>query len=59
MAVACVVTVTAYHVDATDGEMGHVDGFVIDDETWAIRYIEVPTRNWLPGKKSAGLACLD
>jgi hypothetical protein len=43
--------VTGYHVDATDGEIGHVDGFVIDDETWAIRYVEVATRNWLPGKK--------
>jgi hypothetical protein len=43
--------VTGYHVDATDGEIGHVDGFVIDDENWAIRYIEVATRNWLPGKK--------
>ena len=43
--------VTGYHVQATDGEIGHLDGFVIDDETWAIRYIEVATRNWLPGKK--------
>jgi hypothetical protein len=43
--------ITGYHVDATDGEIGHIDGFVIDDETWAIRYLEVATRNWLPGKK--------
>jgi hypothetical protein len=43
--------VTGYHVEATDGEIGHVDGFVIDDEAWAIRYVEVATRNWLPGKK--------
>jgi hypothetical protein len=43
--------VTGYHVQATDGEIGHVDGFVIDDEAWAIRYLEVATRNWLPGKK--------
>jgi hypothetical protein len=43
--------VTGYHVGATDGEIGHVDGFVVDDEAWAIRYIEVATRNWLPGKK--------
>jgi hypothetical protein len=38
-------------VEATDGEIGHVSGFVIDDEAWAIRYVEVETRNWLPGKK--------
>lgn len=43
--------VTGYHVEATDGEIGHVDGFIVDDELWAIRYLEVATRNWLPGKK--------
>jgi hypothetical protein len=43
--------VAGYHVAAIDGEIGHVDGFVVDDEAWAIRYIEVATRNWLPGKK--------
>jgi hypothetical protein len=43
--------ITGYYVAATDGEIGHVDGFVIDDEAWAIRYVEVATRNWLPGKK--------
>jgi hypothetical protein len=43
--------VTGYHIEAADGEIGHVDGFVVDDEAWAIRYIEVATRNWLPGKK--------
>ena len=43
--------VTGYHIDAADGEIGHVDGFLVDDEAWAIRYIEVATRNWLPGKK--------
>jgi sporulation protein YlmC with PRC-barrel domain len=43
--------VNGYDVQATDGEIGHVDGFVIDDELWSIRYLEVATRNWLPGKK--------
>jgi hypothetical protein len=43
--------ITGYYVEATDGEIGHVEGFVIDDEAWAIRYVEVATRNWLPGKK--------
>jgi uncharacterized protein YrrD len=43
--------VTGYHIEAADGEIGHVDGFVFDDTTWAIRYIEVATRNWWPGKK--------
>jgi hypothetical protein len=43
--------VAGYSIDATDGEIGHLDGFIVDDETWAIRYIEVATRNWWPGKK--------
>ena len=43
--------VTGYHVEATDGEIGHLDGFVVDEDAWAIRYIEVATRNWRPGKK--------
>jgi len=43
--------VTGYYIEAADGEIGHVDGFVVDDEAWAIRYIEVATRNWWPGKK--------
>lgn len=36
---------------ASDGEIGHVDDFIIDDETWTIRYLVVDTRNWWPGKK--------
>ncbi len=42
--------VTGYHVEARDGEVGHVEDFLIDDETWAIRYIVIDTHNWLPGK---------
>jgi hypothetical protein len=43
--------VTGYHVSAADGEIGHVRDFIVDDETWAIRYLEVDTLNWWPGKK--------
>lgn len=43
--------VTGYSIEATDGAIGHVEGFLVDDAVWAIRYIEVATRNWLPGKK--------
>ena len=35
---------------ATDGPIGTVENFVFDDESWAIRYIVVDTRKWLPGK---------
>ena len=43
--------VSGHHVQASDGEIGHVEDFIIDDETWAIRYLIVGTRNWWPGKK--------
>lgn len=43
--------VSGYHVQATDDEIGHIEDFVIDDETWEIRYLIVDTRNWWPGKK--------
>jgi hypothetical protein len=43
--------VTGYHIQAVDGEIGHVRDFIVDDETWAIRYLEVDTRNLWPGKK--------
>jgi hypothetical protein len=43
--------VRGYWIEATDGDIGHVDGFIVDDESWSIRYMEVATRNWWTGKK--------
>jgi hypothetical protein len=43
--------VSGHHVEAVDGEIGHVEDFLIDDQTWAIRYLIVDTKDWLPGKK--------
>lgn len=51
--------VNGYHIDATDGEIGHVKDFIIDDHTWAIQYLEVNTRNWWPGKKVLMFSPLD
>ena len=42
---------SGHNIQAEDGEIGHVDDFIIDDETWAIRYLIIDTRNWWPGKK--------
>ena len=44
--------VSGYGIQATDGEIGHVEDFLIDDKTWAIRYLIVDTKNWWPGKRS-------
>jgi uncharacterized protein YrrD len=43
--------VAGYHIQASDGELGHVEDFIVDDRTWTIRYLIVDTRNWWPGKK--------
>jgi hypothetical protein len=43
--------VIGYHIQARDGEVGHVEDFVADDVGWGIRYLVVDTHNWLPGKK--------
>lgn len=42
-------TVMAYHVEASDGDIGHVHDMLVDDETWAVRYIVVNTSNWWMG----------
>jgi hypothetical protein len=43
--------VADYYTHATDGEIGHVEDFVVADENWVVRYMVVNTRNWMPGKK--------
>ena len=44
--------VSGHNIQAADGEIGHVDDFIIDDETWAIRYLIVDTGNWWLEKRS-------
>jgi hypothetical protein len=39
------------YVHAEDGDIGHVEDLLVDERAWAIRYIVVDTRNWLPGRK--------
>ena len=43
-------SVTGHHIQALDGEIGHVEDFIIDDQTWSIRYLVVDTKNWWAGK---------
>lgn len=40
---------TGYHIGATDGEMGYVQGMLVDEKSWAIRYLIVNTSNWWIG----------
>lgn len=43
--------VNGYQVQSTDKEVGQVTDFVIDENSWNIRYLVVDTNKWLPGKK--------
>jgi uncharacterized protein YrrD len=43
--------VRGYDIRAVDGSIGHVEDFVLDDETWAVRYLLANTKNWWPGRK--------
>jgi len=38
--------VAGYHIEAEDGDIGHLQGMLVDEETWAIRYLIVNTSNW-------------
>jgi hypothetical protein len=44
------ISIVGYHIRATDGEIGHVDDFIVDDRSWAIRYFRVDTSNWIGGQ---------
>lgn len=41
--------VNGYQIHATDGDIGKVQGFLIDDRSWAIQYLIVNTSNWWLG----------
>ncbi len=41
--------VAGYHVHAIDGEIGHIDDFLVEEPSWNIRYAKVDTKNWWPG----------
>ncbi|MFZ3577352.1 PRC-barrel domain-containing protein [Virgibacillus sp. DJP39] len=43
-------TLKSFNIHATDGEMGKVKNIYFDDHDWAIRYAQVDTHKWLPGR---------
>jgi hypothetical protein len=43
--------VDGYAVQGSDGDVGHVADFVVDDESWAVRYLTIDTSNWWFGTK--------
>lgn len=43
--------VRGYHIEATDGEIGQVDDFLVDDTGWTIRYMVADIGSWFSGKR--------
>lgn len=43
--------VKGYVIHATDGEIGTVSGFMVDDKSWAVRDVVVETGHWYAGKE--------
>jgi len=43
--------VTGYRIHASNGEIGHVSDFMVNDIDWTLCNLVVDTGEWLPGKK--------
>ena len=43
--------VTSYQIQAVDGAIGSLSGFVVDDKNWAISELAVETGPWHPGSQ--------
>lgn len=43
--------VEGYAVEATDGDLGHVDDFLVDEQ-WQVRYLSIDTERRLPAKET-------
>jgi uncharacterized protein YrrD len=44
--------VSGYRLHADDGEIGNVQDLMVDDETWAVRYLVVSTSYWQTGHQA-------
>ncbi len=42
--------VKGYSIAATDGDIGYIEDWIVNDEEWVIRYWVANTRKWLPGR---------
>jgi hypothetical protein len=43
------IAMHGYHIQALDGEFGHISDFMIDDTSWSIPQLVVKTGSWLFG----------
>lgn len=42
--------ITGFHVHGTDGALGHIDDFLVDEKASRLCYLVVDTSNWMGGK---------
>ena len=45
------VEILGYHIQAQDGEIGHLQNLLVNEGTWAIEYLIASTSNWWAGKQ--------
>lgn len=43
--------VTGYHIHATDGELGHIEDFIINVDNWTIEFMIIEAGTWLAKRK--------
>lgn len=43
--------VRGYHIQGSDEDIGRVEDFIVDDETWEVRYLVIDTSHWWFGRK--------
>lgn len=43
--------VQGYQLHARDGEIGRIEDFILEDPGWAVRYLQIDIRGWLPGRR--------
>ncbi len=43
--------ITGESIEASDGDIGHAEDFLIDTNMWQVRFLVVHTSNWWPGEK--------
>jgi hypothetical protein len=42
--------IAGLRIHATDGDLGYVHDVYLEDSDWRVRYLQVDTRHWLPGR---------
>jgi uncharacterized protein YrrD len=43
--------VVGYHIHARDGEIGHIEDLIIDDQRWYVSSLVIDTANWWAGQQ--------